>query len=528
MAHSRKRRLTPQELARLCTYANASGRCPYTRVTLVKDNGRFLSPFCRVHCCKKVDNLAACTNLKTNPAGYCGPHLQCTGVIHGQRCDNPVKNYDPKTFKFCSQYHNCLQQGCDSERFHPNGVDMRYCPAHVCIQRDCSSPREPGSENCISHTCAAPACMAACPGAAGDANDASRFCDRHRMCSRTGCRSFAFVRPDGVSMPFCGAHYCRWEGDGGCDAERDPAAEDKTCAGHICVDPGCLRARDHGLEGAQWCKDSHECKFRDCRWRRWLGDWCPEHQCGRPGCDRRGEHNHYCDRHRPCRTPGCDRFRWVDGENIMETCQERECQTPFPSSTLQSSVYRVSQTNLKTTDAIVRCARQGCEGPIVTNTRFCENHLCTLRPCTSERAVTGNGLCTGHKCSVIGCPHRRTRINLAANMIQLIGGEDDMPYLISGYCNGHACRHEQCHGSAQGDTHYCRDHARCRRLECSRVVDLNGVDPTQCAEHNRAGPHGDPDGGQGRRGLLGDPYGYGYAGGGGWPGVGSWRVNAAI
>ncbi|KAH9239433.1 hypothetical protein K456DRAFT_47412 [Colletotrichum gloeosporioides 23] len=261
--------------------------------------------------------------------------------MNGQRCTNYVKSYDPKEYQFCAQFHNCLQQGCKNERTHQGDVDLRYCQDHRCVRPDCTSPRAPGgSTHCASHTCAAPACFAACPGASGDPHDPSRFCDRHRMCHTAGCRQFAHVRADGVPSKHCGAHYCRWEVEGGCDGARDPMSADGVCGAHTCVEAGCLRARDHREEGAQWCKD-HTCKSRDCRWRRWLGEYCREHQCGRPGCPRHGEHNNYCDRHRACTTPGCDRFRRIDGENIGLHCEERECPSPAIPNTRQVTRSRL-------------------------------------------------------------------------------------------------------------------------------------------------------------------------------------------
>ncbi|KAK1840901.1 NFX1-type zinc finger-containing protein [Colletotrichum chrysophilum] len=470
-------------------------RCPYARVTLTRDGARFASPFCKIHCCKKIDNGAACTNVKTNSRGYCTQHLLCTGIMNGQRCTNYVKSYDPKEYQFCAQFHNCLQQGCKNERTHQGDVDLRYCQDHRCVRPDCTSPRAPGgSTHCASHTCAAPACFAACPGASGDPHDPSRFCDRHRMCHTAGCRQFAHVRADGVPSKHCGAHYCRWEAEGGCDGARDPMSADGVCGAHTCVEAGCLRARDHREEGAQWCKD-HTCKSRDCRWRRWLGEYCREHQCGRPGCPRHGEHNNYCDRHRACTTPGCDRFRRIDGENIGLHCEEH---------------------------SITRCRREGCDVGVVDNTELCASHLCSWRPCRNERALFGSALCAQHKCAVPTCPHRRTHMNYDP-MYAVLGGDRAAELLMSAFCNGHACRHEQCPLRAEGDTHFCRTHARCRRLGCTRVVELEGEDPTICLEHNHMGPRG-----MGRRGALGgDPYGNGH-GNGGWPGGGVWGVNAAI
>ncbi|KAJ5001662.1 hypothetical protein K4K48_001101 [Colletotrichum sp. SAR 10_66] len=335
MAFGKKKRLTPQELARLCSFAHPMGlRCPYARVTLTRDGARFASPFCKIHCCKKIDNGAACTNVKTNSRGYCTQHLLCTGIMNGQRCTNYVKSYDPKEYQFCAQFHNCLQQGCKNERIHQGDVDLRYCQDHRCVRPDCTSPRAPGgSTHCASHTCAAPACFAACPGASGDPHDPSRFCDRHRMCHTAGCRQFAHVRADGVPSKHCGAHYCRWEAEGGCDGARDPM------------------------------------------------------------------------------------------------------------------------------NSITRCRREGCDVRVVDNTELCASHLCSWRPCRNERALFGSALCAQHKCAVPTCPHRRTHMNYDP-MYAVLGGDRAAELLMSAFCNGHACRHEQCPLRAEGDTHFCRTHAR--------------------------------------------------------------------
>ncbi|KAK1968506.1 hypothetical protein LY78DRAFT_574084 [Colletotrichum sublineola] len=317
---SRRKRLTPQELERLCSYATPMGRCPYNRVTLVKDGARFKSRFCKAHCCKKVDGNSACLNIRTNNKGYCQHHILCTGLINDQRCTNYIKNHDPKDFKFCSQYHNCLSPGCANERNHPNGVDYRYCPDHRCDYADCANSKAAPSPCCALHTCASPACLARCPGTSGDLYDPSRYCDRHRVCAAGGCRRFAHIDDQGVPYRHCGAHLCRFEG--GCDAERAPGTED-VCAAHVCEEAGCARARARRAEGSRYCKN-HECEVKDCWHRRWLGAFCPQHQCARLGCELGGEFGHYCAKHRVCATPGCDRFRSVEGENVKEMCEERE------------------------------------------------------------------------------------------------------------------------------------------------------------------------------------------------------------
>ncbi|WYZ36677.1 hypothetical protein EsH8_II_000183 [Colletotrichum jinshuiense] len=469
------------------------GRCPYSRVTLTKDGGRFVSRFCKLHCCKKIDNNAACTNMRTNNRGYCQQHLLCTGTLNDQRCTNYIRNYDPKEFRFCSQY----PPGCAHERNHPNGVDYKYCRDHRCDHVDCPNPKASPSPFCASHTCASPACLAGCPGATGDPHDPSRYCDRHRMCATANCRRFAHLDAHGVPSRHCGAHFCRFEG--GCDAERVRGAEE-TCAAHTCEEPGCVRARNHRLERARYCK-THECDIADCWNRRWLGDFCPAHQCARPGCNRKGEFAHYCDRHRICNTPGCDRFRLVDGENVKDMCEEH---------------------------SITRCRRADCDARVVAETPLCANHLCAHRACHNERYQFSEH-CADHKCAVTGCFQLRAPMVLSQTMMMFGGGggvhgRGGINWPLSPYCTAHMCRHEACTERSADNSHFCLAHARCRRPGCANGVDARAQDPTLCAEHNRSGA-----GGMGRRGVLNnDGFGYGGGGGSGWPGLGAWGVNAAI
>ncbi|GKT56883.1 NFX1-type zinc finger-containing protein [Colletotrichum tofieldiae] len=483
---SRRRRLTPQELERLCSYATPMGRCPYSRVTLIKDGARFGSRFCKLHCCKKIDNNAACLNMRTNNRGYCQHHLLCTGSINDQRCTNYIKNYDPKDFKFCSQYR------CANERNHPNGVDYKYCPDHRCDHADCANPKSAPSLFCASHTCASPACLARCPGASGDPHDPSRYCDRHRMCATAGCRRFAHLDDQGVPSRHCGVHFCRFEG--GCDGERAPDTED-VCAAHVCEEAGCMRPRAHRTERSRYCKN-HECEIRDCWHRRWLGEFCPRHQCARLGCELKGEFEHYCAKHRVCATPGCDRFRLVDGENVKEMCEE----------------------HLQT-----RCRRPDCDACVVDGAPLCVNHICAHRACNNERYQSSEH-CADHKCAVVGCPQLRVRMVLSQTMMMFGGASmlGGISWPLSPYCRAHACGQEGCTERSAENSTFCQAHAKCRRPGCTNGVDARASDPTLCEEHGRTGP-----GGAGRRGVL-NPDAFGYGGGGGWPGLGSWGVNAAL
>ncbi|KXH65504.1 hypothetical protein CSAL01_10803 [Colletotrichum salicis] len=205
-------------------------------------------------------------------------NLLCHGMMNDGRCNNYIKNYDPKEFRFCSQYHNCIQQGCANQRNHPNGTDYRYCPDHRCDHQDCTNPKSPPSSFCASHTCAAPSCLARCPGATGDAHDPSRHCERHRMCATAGCRRFAHVNEHGVPSAHCGEHHCRFEQQPPCNNGRVAGTEDLATR---CRRAGC-DARV--IEGGALCVD-HTCIYRSCQNERSaLGHFCTDHNCSAPGC----------------------------------------------------------------------------------------------------------------------------------------------------------------------------------------------------------------------------------------------------
>lgn len=70
MFGAKRKKLKPEEDRRRCNYVTIQGRCNQGKVTLSKDGVRFPSPYCRYHCCKKVDG-AACQDMRINAKGFC-------------------------------------------------------------------------------------------------------------------------------------------------------------------------------------------------------------------------------------------------------------------------------------------------------------------------------------------------------------------------------------------------------------------------------------------------------------------------
>ena len=134
-----------------------------------------------------------------------------------------------------------------------------------------------------------------------------------------GCSRLCHIREDGIASKRCGLHYCRVAG---CDNER---RGDQNCEQHSCIELGCLKAR-HEAESL-YCK-SHECKASGCFFKRRKGDWCPEHMCVKPNCDQGAEANGYCKRHQLCTVVGCERYRAVIGDKILEKCDDRKYLSP--------------------------------------------------------------------------------------------------------------------------------------------------------------------------------------------------------
>ncbi|EGY19999.1 uncharacterized protein VDAG_02015 [Verticillium dahliae VdLs.17] len=315
MFGAKRKKLKPEEDRRRCNYVTIQGRCNQGKVTLSKDGVRFPSPYCRYHCCKKVDG-AACQDMRINAKGFCQRHIQCQGQVNGTRCANAVRGYDPKEFKFCAQYHNCLALDCKNERFYSGESDLKFCADHRCTSPGCDRPKHTGPF-CASHTCEAPNCLAFAVGGGGP-GEPTRYCDRHRVCQHDQCERFTHARENGGLSNFCGAHYCAWDG---CEQAREDAGEGEHCKAHSCIEVACVKGRT-SAEGF-FCKN-HECDTKACRFRRWRGEYCPEHQCGKPGCAEEGTTDHYCSKHGTCSMVGCDRFRFADGSNVRDWCEERD------------------------------------------------------------------------------------------------------------------------------------------------------------------------------------------------------------
>ncbi|ROT43461.1 hypothetical protein SODALDRAFT_266365 [Sodiomyces alkalinus F11] len=312
------REIELEDLQKLCSYATAYGRCPYGKVTLIKGGVRYPSAFCKVHCCIKIDQ-AACQDMRTSSNGFCRRHLQCTGQLNGQQSPYYVKRYEPREYAFCSQYHNCNHTDCRNERSYTGDADLKYCSEHRCSIAGCTHPREGPGLFCEGHTCEAPNCLAPVPGG-GDPGQPTRYCERHCICQESHCQRFAHVRASGSLSLHCGAHYCHWEG---CDKARESEAGSgaEHCKEHTCIEPGCAKGKTKA--DGYFCKN-HECETKECRFRRWLGDFCPAHQCGKPGCDKEATTNHYCELHLTCSLVGCNRFRMVVGGTVLDRCEERE------------------------------------------------------------------------------------------------------------------------------------------------------------------------------------------------------------
>lgn len=210
----------------------------------------------------------------------------------------------------------CTAADCNKERVYAGDMDLKYCSKHRCNQDGCDGIKVSGNTYCETHTCEAADCLAWVPG--GGPGDASRYCERHRICQHVDCNRFAFTRENGQGCMHCGAHYCHFAG---CEEPRDRSGGGEYCQTHTCADEGCSkgRARENGF----FCK-SHECARAGCQFRAWLGQWCAQHQCARPGCKDEAAANHYCSKHLVCPVDSCGRFRLIEGGVVRGACEDRE------------------------------------------------------------------------------------------------------------------------------------------------------------------------------------------------------------
>lgn len=245
---------------------------------------------------------------------------------------------------------------------------------------------------------------------------------------------------------------------------------------HSCAEVGCGRRRNGGAEGV-FCK-GHECKSAACVFRRRRGDLCAEHVCARRSCEGEAEGNGYCEKHQLCVVVGCERYRAVAGERILERCEYREslslplllsflppfspspCLSCFPSD---SSLPR-TKTNTPTDEGTI-CASQPCTLKATPPNLFCPLHLCSSPTCPNLTTPPLT-LCPSHKCAL---PHGSS---------PRWTGTAPSPF-----CAQHACRYPSCGDRADGGTGRCREHGRCRVEGCRRIGEGEGY----CGEHRRRG-----------------------------------------
>lgn len=354
---------------------------------------------------------------------------------------------------------NCSTEDCDQPRAPPEAeTDHRHCPTHRCPLPTCRNPRTAQGPYCTTHTCAGPNCSALCAGG-GEPGSHARYCDRHRVCATQDCTRLCHTRENGVPASHCGMHYCRAEG---CERER---RGDEACVVHSCAEVGCGRRRNGGAEGV-FCK-GHECKSAGCVFRRRRGGWCAEHLCAKRGCEGKAEANGYCDKHQLCVFVGCERYRAVAGERILERCEYRE--SP-PSFFLPLSSFKTKSTSRKprltpSADEGTTCASQSCTRKATPPHLFCPLHLCSSPACPNPTTPPLT-LCPSHKCALPHCASPRWT------------GAAPSPF-----CAQHTCQYPSCGDRTDGATGRCRKHGRCRVEGCGRGAEGEGY----CGEHRRRG-----------------------------------------
>lgn len=241
-----------------------------------------------------------------------------------------VKDGDPERFKYCSE-HGCKYGHCERGKHEGS---KGYCREHCCVAgpaNSCERARlaEEGSLFCETHTCEAQTCRAEVAGR-GDRGDASRSCESHRRCGREGCPAPCHTRDTGVTVRWCGLHYCH---EPSCQSERASAdLNSRYCTAHTCLEPLCASGRlDMGA--GRYCLD-HQCRTDRCperRDQRTPGtDHCPLHVCWVEHCPRPATAGtNRCLDHRYCREQGCREYilveRGPEGDDIRHpTCDHRE------------------------------------------------------------------------------------------------------------------------------------------------------------------------------------------------------------
>ncbi|KAI5458017.1 hypothetical protein BGZ63DRAFT_362955 [Mariannaea sp. PMI_226] len=266
---------------------------------------KIISRFCHHHACKRVVSGRACQTAKYPGEALCREHMRCSAVENGMSCTMVVKDAHSESYQFCSEFHLCTYPNCDNQRIRQNGEDLQFCNDHRCDHDDCRKPKEAG-RYCRFHTCEDIHCTSFVCG------DTDRFCERHRRCAKPSCSRFCHVRDNGVSSPYCGAHYCEYAD---CENGRDDGAH---CEEHTCSEPGCVQ----GVEGAKglYCKE-HQCKTKGCPMKRIGRQYCPYHECVMDGCEAEASANRHCDRHQRRPADGRDRHQHGIGCAAFETCK---------------------------------------------------------------------------------------------------------------------------------------------------------------------------------------------------------------
>ncbi|PHH49367.1 hypothetical protein CFIMG_006982RA, partial [Ceratocystis fimbriata CBS 114723] len=289
--------------------------------------------------------------------------------VDGSKCTNPVRQNDPIAFKFCSDRHNCLSDGCAAQRVVRNSNTLGYCPEHLCSHPTCSGVRKPPSTFCLNHHCAAVTCIAFID--VGDTPlspaDPLRFCERHRVCSVAACTRFCDIRDGGGISRFCREHSCH---TADCDLAA-PGGGEKYCEQHVCMDVRCGLPRANMASG-QLCK-AHECQHDGCQQYRHTGNFCAKHGCRILGCEEpvADVGGDVCKKHIKCTVVGCDRFHKANG-TLCETHEPQTC-------------------------GFNRCTQQA------TNSGLCLNHKCSHFGCNQEVPIDQASVCIAHKCLVALC-----------------------------------------------------------------------------------------------------------------------------